>query len=233
MEQLRKKDFENLLLNCYDISDDDDIFKVFPILSKYPVFTKKIPYRRGSDLKADVEEIFENKTRLIKYIIFVYDPGSPFQKITDTLERRAEAAQFAGYEVKDKKFDEVTDKMIRCIIPEVNRMIVQFCMLTQEDDYATLIVYRERLRKELESLSDADIESKDVSKVIANIKAFEKEIVLKKESLLANNMDSFINKTLFEYMESKRLKLTPEDIAKALIPWDNISVYYKNVKLKL
>lgn len=229
MEQLRKKDFENLLLNCYDVSDDDDIFKVFPILAKYDVFKKKIPYRKGTD----VEEIFTNKTRLIKYIIFVYDPGSPFQKITDTLERRAEAAQFAGYEVKNKKFDEVTDKMIRCIIPEVNRMIVQFCMLTQEDDYATLIVYRERLRKELESLSDADIESKDVSKVIANIKAFEKEITLKKESLLANNMDSFINKTLFEYMESKRLRLTPEDIAKELIPWDNISIYYKNVKIKV
>ena len=227
MEEFRRKDFNNLLLNCYDVNDSDDIFKVFPILDKYKVFTAMCRYKKGDD----TVEILHDKTKLIKYIIYTYDPNSPFKKINDTLERRAAAAEFAGYEVTNKNFDEAVDKMIRCILPEVNRMIIQFCLMHHEEDYATLVVYLESHRKELENLSKEDVDPKDVTNIIKNIKTFEREIAEKKNKLLAGNMDSFINKTLFEYMESKKLKLSPEYVAKSLVDWDNISIYYKKTKI--
>lgn len=227
IEELRKKDFNKLLLNCYSVHDGDDIFKVFPILAKYKVFKNKVKYEKGDN----TIEILTNRTKLIKYIICAYDPNSPFQVVEDTLDRRAEAAQWAGYEVTNRKFDGEVDMMIRCMLPEVNRMIVQYCLMNNEDDYAVLVVYQESLRRELEALNDPNVTSKQVKDLIANIKTFEHEIRNKKDKLLAGNMDTFINKTLFEYMESKKLELSPEYIAKHLIPWDNVSIYYKNAKI--
>lgn len=228
MDELRRKDFNKLLLNCYGVHDDDDIFKVFPILTKYPEFGKRIKAKEGDE----PIEALHNRTKLIKYIIFAYDPNSPFQVIEDTLDRRAEAALEAGYETTNKKFPDAVDMMIRCIWPEVNRMIIRYCMMNHPDDYTILVVYQERLRKELEALSAPEVDTKDVKQIILNIRAFEYEINLKKDRLLAGNQDTFINRTLFEYMESKKLGLTPEDISKQLVNWDNISIYYKKTKLK-
>lgn len=214
------KDFENLLLNAYNIPIGNSLFKAFPILTKYDEFKMKL------------DRLVKEK--VLRYIIFAFDRNSPLIGINDILERRVEAATLAGFMIKDRKFKPQVDKMIRGLIPEVNHMIIRYCMFLGDTDYTILITYEDSLIKELQALIDfdnaksANDEDRKEKKgeILRNIDSLRLNIKKLKEEFLARNIDYFLTRSLHEFSESQKFELSPEFYANELKGWDNVSKYY-------
>jgi len=218
------KDFEGLLLNIFQHRIGTDLFKVFPVLSKYEEFTVNVPHIK--------------KENLLRYIIYAFDKNSPLAAINDILERRVEALKLAGFTPHGTthKWAHGLDRMVKSLNPKVNHAIIRYCMLQGDTDYTVLVTYEDSLLKELDRLINFDAGEEDDSgekkkELIANINTLRKDINTLKQEFFANNVDLFLLRSLSEFAESKKILLSPEYYAEILKGWDNVSRYYNNVNL--
>ena len=60
-----------------------------------------------------------------------------------------ESLALAGYIKGDGDYPEEIDKMLRSLYPELNTMIIQYCILIHENDYAIYVTFQESLRRQL------------------------------------------------------------------------------------
>ena len=206
------RDFDDLLVNVYAYKGSGILAK-FPLLSRYKVFKTEIPVELDIDM-------------VLRYIVFCFDKNSPFQSVSNQIDRRVKAAMEAGFEPKGRRFPDEVDKMIRCLIPNINHMIIQYCILQGEDDYTSYVAYQESLRRQLEELTDGGDDA-NTTKIIANTKALRAEVNALRTSILGTDTDAFLKRSLFEFTEAEKLELSPEFYAEKLRGWDNISKYYK------
>lgn len=219
-------DFEGLFLNVWGVRGD--LFKAFPILTKYKEFQKSL---KKFNLPTD---------KVIRYIVYAFDKNSPLSGILDIMERRYEALELAKFP-KDKNgnYSKKIELMVHSGIPDINRMVIRYCLFTGDTEYAVLTTYEDALIKELNNLMIVDkpmgktIENETdptdkKSVIISNIAKLKKLIKELKDEIFSNNVDAFLLRSLTEFTEAERLELSPEYFAKQLKDWDNISRYYKS-----
>jgi len=232
-----ESDFDNMYLNVRKVPIGEDLFKVFPILSKYKEFSGKT-----GNLKKEL---------VIRYIVYAFDKGSPLNSIVDIMERRVEALKLAGFKTDARgKYPRFVDMMVHSIVPTINQMIIRYCLFTGDTDYAILVTYEDSLIKELDRLmsfenpikikkgrNDAEVDeifynesNEKKSALITNISNLRKLIGELKAELFSNNIDLFLERSLLDFIEAERLELSPEFFAKQTKDWDNISKYYFPVR---
>lgn len=214
--EYNKKDFESLLLNVYEYSLGTDLKKVFPIFDKYREF--KV---RTKGLKNEL---------LLRYIVYAFDRNSPLLVIPDILERRTEAALLAGFspDKKSGNWSEAVDKMLKSIVPEVNHMVVRYCLLTGDTTYSIIVTYEDALMKELSALLNWTEDSGPTKgAVIGNINKLKQELSVLKQDFFNSNLDSFLSRSLTEFGEAKLINLSPEYYAHKVKNWNNVSRYYE------
>ena len=228
--EYQDNDFKNMFLNVW--KSEGDLFKAFPILTKYPEF------------KAKLRNIDKNK--VIKYIAYAFDKNSPLMSVMDIMERRFHALELAKFP-KDIKgnYSSQTEQMVHSGIPEINRMVIRYCLFTGDSEYAILTTYEDSLIKELKNLMDFDNpirvkkgksgESDQVSYneptdkkavIISNIAKLKQLIKELKQEIFSNNIDAFLLRSLMEFTESNRFEFSPEFFAAQTKEWNNISRYY-------
>jgi len=101
---------------------EDDIVSNFADLNSFRViFT---PENLPSPITADLA---------LKYVILMYDPGSPGQSIPDLKRRRVWAMQTLNFE---PPYDEAIDDMLRWKIVPVNKMATVFLYIIGGEKYA-------------------------------------------------------------------------------------------------
>lgn len=119
--------FQKLKFKVFDIPSDKDVLEAFPELQRYKLF---------ADSKAPMKNL------LLRYLIFMYDPGSDLLKEVVELEKRKiRAAELAGFkhdsdylneifELKDK----TTLDFLQCFFTQVyhNRKYTEWQTLHQE-----------------------------------------------------------------------------------------------------
>jgi hypothetical protein len=198
MPEFSDKEFRKLLLNVQAHNKDADIFRLFPILNKYPIF--------HSDCKLNINYV-------IRYIVFAFDRNSPLNSIDEIAERRIKAASLAGFSVNDKgQFSPVTANMIKGKNQVVNLMIIQFCIMLGDDEWTALIAFQEAFKNQVEKLMSGD-DTEKTKEVRANVSNLKEDIRTTKEKLLNKNMDSLLEADLYTYTESKKLMISPEEYA--------------------
>lgn len=101
---------------------DEDIVSNFPDLNNFRVvFTpENLPEPLDPDL-------------VLKYLVLMYDPGSPGQSIPDLKRRRVWAMQVLNHE---PPYPESIDDMLRWKIKEVNKMATMFLFIVGGEKYA-------------------------------------------------------------------------------------------------
>ena len=198
----RATDFKSLMFNVYDLPEETNIIKRFPILNKIKIFKK--------DLGALIPINW-----VLTYIFITFDRRSPLHSITDLMERRHNGALLAHFTYqKDGKFNTEVEAMLYGKNPDVNKMIIRFCVLQGEDDYTAMIGYQEAIRRETQKLLD---DKEVLSTVITNINKLRNEIETIRAKLLTTNEDALLKKDLYNFSEAEGLGLSPEAYAKMLI----------------
>lgn len=190
-------DFKKLFVPIYDIKPDYK--KHLPLLSKYDEFSK-------TDEKIDFDTLF-------RYIVLAFDINSPIRYVYKTiLEQRVKAALIAGFTVnKSGKFPKNIEQILLCENACVNRMIVRYITMINNEDYSTLIAYSEALRKQQEKILAGDVDQEKTKDMIFNINTLKNSIKELKEVLLGESRD--LHRTLYEFVDSSILGISPEEIA--------------------
>lgn len=229
-----ESDFDNMYLNVRKVPIGEDLFKAFPILSVYKEFSGKT-----GNLKKEL---------VIRYIAYAFDKESPLNSIIDIMERRVEALVLAGFKTDAKgRYSRFVDMMVHSVVPNINQMVIRYCLFVGDTDYAILVAYEDSLIKELERLisfenpvkvrkgkndSEADEiyyneSNEKKSALITNISNLKKLIGELKKDIFSNNIDKFLERSLMDFTESEKFELSPEFYAKQYKDWDNVSRYFK------
>lgn len=86
MRSYKPLDFKDLFINPYELPDSVDLVREFPILGLYKSFSE---YSEAADIN-----------KVVRYIIYAFDENTPTKTFSNLVERRAEAAELAGFEKK-------------------------------------------------------------------------------------------------------------------------------------
>jgi len=193
-------DFKRLTLKIHGL--DIDVLSTYPILTEYGFNTFK-------DLPI-------NETT--KYIVYAFDRNSPLHSIPDVIERRVQAAVLAGFQrTKSGNFDSIVESMIKSQNKQANNLILKYCIMQGSDDYSTLVTFEEALRNQNEKLLEGKVDTEKTKDIINNVDVLRQKIKDIKQSLMSHNFDNFLERSLYDFSESGRLNLSPEDYAKLMV----------------
>ncbi len=158
---------------------------------------------------------FHPKENCLRYIIFMYDPGSPLRHISDPGQRRAMALSLADFNVNDEnsKFSDEVEDMISGINPKFNNAVVAFIRILRSPDYSALVMH-ERIFYNL--ISQA-MESRDLDeKLGASIEKQKKILSEQTKQFLNQDNNQLLMKSVYGYIISQDLDFTPEAVVRKL-----------------
>jgi hypothetical protein len=207
MTGLDSSEFNELTYNVYEAYQKDkkaDLLHMFPKLRKIPSF-------------AAYEEADRNY--IIRYIILLYDKGTPLIRRYEKLDKRkVEAALIAGFETK--KDGSFKDDKIKLILEnkedKVLEMITQYVASLGDRRYALIVANEHVFYKNLESLfktaSYPDDHKKELDALVTQDKIL--EMNEKIDARLQANYRAMFgeDEDLIEKVTRKGL-MTPEKIA--------------------
>lgn len=199
--EFNDKDFNKLTYRVHENDPDADFFKLFPVFSLYPVFTAY--HSEGVDVN-----------HLLRYIVYCFDKNSPLLTLDNLFERRVHAAKLAGFVVDDKgKFAAPVEDVLLSRDFGANCMIIQYCIMHAGEEYTTFVTFQDALRKQLEALMSDDDEGDSKKDTIANIQKLREDLRTTRENIFRFKNDSFLTDDLYAFMETRKLRISPEDWA--------------------
>lgn len=203
------EDFKNMYFNVWQLRKNASVIKAFPVLGTYAEFQKEI--------KLDYNKV-------LRYICFAYDKGTPLPgKMENLLKTKLEAAELAGFEKTDKKFQDDVNKMILGKNNDINLMIVRFLSIFHDTDFMEFKTYKEAHFDIMDQIRNAD---KSDSKKYSEL--------LKVADTLSKYMSDRINNifhpeetreqimAMYEMVDYEELEITPEKIAERIASGQNI-----------
>jgi len=199
-EEVKESDFDYLMFKVHLMPDKADPLEFFPKLKMFPEFKAKV-----DGIKAPT---------LIKYIALTYDLNSPFLKETNVARRKVEVGRYMNLQVTGEgKFIPVIESMMKCEIPEINKMIVRYVRLQNNHKYSLLVALDENFYKRLEKTMD------DVDEKAQEIKAttdMANTIQQLASDLFNKDNSPKLSDDMFRFIEEEKLELSPEFIAEKI-----------------
>ena len=181
----------------YEMPKNQSILNTFSRLGKVPVFKSALPKGLSRD-------------KVLRYIIFLYDPGCPFQSIDDQDgERTLLALEYAGFNLHVDDLSQEIKDMVNGNVGEVNEMIVTFWRILRDPYYthlkATEKIYYRVMRK---IQKGEDVNSKEVNE------ARNAYIDAQMEFMGGETRVQMIDK-VYEMLNREVLEISPELVASA------------------
>lgn len=194
MEQVlyTDNDFKDMMFPAHKLQNNQNPLKHFTLLSKFDSFNKRIPKI--------------NKTKLVRWILLLYDKMTPFNQITNLIKRKITVADYVGFDIEEPT-DELK-KLLSGEIKEVNKMITDFLIMHRSSKYALVKANEQLFYNELQKVLDGDKST--------NINTYEKN--LEKSILELSNGDNNLNlqNQILDNIFIERLELSPEAIGKRI-----------------
>lgn len=205
------------LLDRYEISDFDQMqFPVHLLKGKvqdaYPEFSK------FPEFKLDVDE----KDKVLKYIVFMYDKNSPIRTYTEGLERRkAIAARLAGFESKNSKFSEPIRSVMLLLNWNANKMIVRYVRMQRSLEFSLITAGLENFFALLFQLSKPAMEvgKKDILDVVEKRQKLFDQCRTQVESLRKLSETMFSDSRMVEIVDEIVQDEEPIEIAGGLVEY--------------
>ena len=205
MNTYNPSDFKDMMFPFHSVAGD--VLEAFPKLKLYPEFCVPI----------------QDRDKIIKYIGFAYDKGSPMMKFDDIVQRKMEAAAQAGFTFNGDRFDEEVEKIFRCKNAAVNLMIIRFCRIMNSRSFSLLVASNETLNETIQNLmtyvpkGDVLDDSKTKMGLLKQARELVKETDLLQKAIL-NDDAKLLNEMMYIVTENDKINLTPEDFS--LLKWE-------------
>lgn len=199
-----KREFEKLKfrVDLVDVPSYEPT-QSFPEIRFYPEFMQK-------EYLASVPSHYYGRT--FAYIVYAYDPTSPFVRYnSNILKRKKDAAKYVFTSEKNVTYIE---NLILNENDSVNRMISRFLRILKNSNWETLVSYQETLRVQLEMLRKGkDLDEKAAETLIKTTTSLRREIEILEKDFLVNDDNYNLRSVLYDIVETEDLDLTPERVA--------------------
>lgn len=185
----------------YDFSKvRGDLLEAFPDLAKIEGIEKIEKQYNGID-----------RNSILKYLILMYDPGSPISE-PDLMPRKSMCALEAGFpRERGGRFIKPAEQIIMLDDKLFANIVVSFVSSFHSATYSKLVAYRQHYESLLRLLMTKG--GKDVK--LGDIDILEDSINDMQARLLRDNSPKLVE-ALYEKVISDQLKLRPEDIAEKI-----------------
>jgi len=202
---------DNMWINPFRVPSDSDIFIEHPILKKYKIFSKRI---KGID-----------QQKLMKWIMCVYDQGSPYrEKYSNVSKRKTEAARDIGFQLTDGGlFEENVEGFMKGLNATVNAKVVEFVRRHRSFKFSYLTALESSYYKIME-----EVESGNVVR-IKELRSMQEEMESTMIEILNQDDSHIMSDTVLRYIEEERLSLRPEEVALKLSKGE-VPIPYKEVR---
>jgi hypothetical protein len=189
------------------LRDNDDLLSVFPSLKIYPEFR--------DDLKKDVGSL-PNMNIVFRWIVLLYDPGSPYAKIDDFSRRKVIAAREAGFVKVKTRFRKDYANILSLSGPNklhISAMIIAYCRIHRDESFRQISILQTVLERNNLKLLNGVIESKEEMEVLKIVQYTTEAINKERFNFLSGDLSDHMYQETLEMIENETLALTPEDIA--------------------
>lgn len=211
IEEFQSEEFAKLTFPIFTLGKNDLVLEKFPRLKT--VFNNVVIKSEEKILSIDINKV-------IRYIIFVYDKGSPLiKKIDNLVTRKITGAILAGFEYQDS-FERDVDLMMKCRISDINTMIVKYCRLMKSRLYSLVVVSNESFNGTLEEIMSYKTggkksldDQKKKMELIDQAKTTADNIDEWSLQLLSFDTNEQLKEEFYTIVDESDLKLSPEENA--------------------
>lgn len=188
-------DFSKMMANMYVLQPKQDPRVVYSNLFSYPEYHTK-------------ELVGLEPSRVLKYIGYVYDKGSPIRGLSNDINRvKLIAAELAGYHKNEEgRFPSHVEDFIKCKNYLVNLMIIRYVVQQKNALYTKFITYSELRNIEMNKLLSGGGKASEFDVISDKLDEIQQQI-------LAYDNSKDLIEDFNEFYEDDQLKLRPEDIA--------------------
>lgn len=193
------REFQNMMFNPEKIPDGSSVLKFYKELNKVREF------------RLDPGEGIDND-KVMQYILCLYDKASPYRKkFTDVLKRKVEVAHDIGFATTDDgNFESPVEDFLKGKNKIVNQKAVQYVRLHRNFKYAYMVTIEESYYTLMTEILGGE------TKKIVTAKEIQGELEETLLEILNQDSNPYLRDEILRYMESDRLALRPEDIAKKI-----------------
>jgi hypothetical protein len=198
------------------------MFKVHEVPSKESVLHAFEKLSDCPEFHLELDGLESHRSKVIKYIAYVYDRRSPFLKVEDIIQRKVKAALKAGFKAKIQKnrrvFSTNVDQMLKGYNQNVNKMIVRYCRMQKSKKYMILVAMEEGFWGSLDraltrSSTDGESDIKMRQQILLNEEKNANKIEQLTLELLTEDNNRNLMDTLYEVVDEenkRKLRITPE-----------------------
>jgi hypothetical protein len=197
--QFHQKEFLSMMYNPDKIPEGTSVLSFYKELGKIKEF--KLSAGEGLD---------NNKINL--YVLLLYDKGSPYRKkFKDILKRKVEVVHDLGFEITPEGlFEPIVEDFLKGRNKIVNQKVVQFVRMHRSYNYS----YQVSVEAAYANLM-LEIQSGE-TKGLKNLADMRDDLEKNLMEMLGEDNNPYLRDEMLRYMESERLELRPEDIARKL-----------------
>ena len=135
--KITNESFKQCWLDLSLIPPTGDVLKVFG--------DKLRPYEEFRNYEGKFGTDKLTNTMVMRFIVCMYDPNSPFESITDYHKRKLMSAEFAGFDIGNTGiFAEYAQMLMQGKMPIANAMIICYCLIVHSPDYATYQLFQRK-----------------------------------------------------------------------------------------
>jgi len=204
IDDLQSDDFKGMVYPIFGLKLEDKVLDKFPLLSKYKEF--RLP------------------DKLLRYVIFCYDRGSPLHREDNMLAKKVQAAILAGFKRDGSgKFDQPVVDVFNCKDIEANKAIIRFCRLQHNREYSLFVAGNEAYHNTLiQLLSQADKGDDVLDQAKTKMELLKRATTTSRElddlylKIFAGDTTSELARTAEDIMDAEEINnalLSPEDLA--------------------
>jgi hypothetical protein len=203
---LTPKDFKECKVNPFEVDNKKDL----------EMAIKEVRYLKSFHRQSLGKGIKKNV--IIKWILAVYQKGSPLLDIDNSRKRRIIAGHAFGFDISPDDPELFTEPYLDVIFGKnefVNMMVIDYLRSQGDDDFAELQIYRDLLWDSYKNLRDSSVAAEN-AKLMTNIETIKKKIKQIEARLLMNDEDKGLVRELLSIMTVEFVDVSREATARAL-----------------
>jgi hypothetical protein len=195
--QFHTKEFQSMMFNVDKIPEGTSVLTFYKELGKI----KEFKASAGEDIDNDKVNLF---------VLLMYDKNSPYRrKYSDPLKRKVEIAHDVAFEIiEGGVFESPVEDILKGRNEIVNKKIVQFVRMHRNYNYSYQISVETAYSNLMLEIQSGETKG---LKALADMRDdLERNLM----EMLNQDNNPYLKDEMLRYMESERLALRPEDIAK-------------------
>lgn len=179
------------------------------LFRRYPDLGGLESWRAEWDLEA-------NEYKVMRYVMLLYQVGSPLLGVQNLAERKVIAARLAGFDMDGSDYWEPYKRVMVGEEILVNERILDFCRLQKNPDFAEYVVYEETFYKQLK-MSTREDDPGNVRKIMDNIGNLKVKLTALRKSFMFDDNSRAMLDAFLERVNLEVVKLRREHIAEGLL----------------